>query len=506
MKFAVAAGGIGTVCGLVISSTDDGLTWTKDLHECEAPGAPCVGNPAYNDGPGFMDTWRHQVFKTLYGVAILDGDNTGVAAGYNGQHVYRDPATGYWRDRSEFSDRPFEATTATVFPLYGAVADGGTVASGAALLVGPGGHARRTVGNVNTWTNDLDGDPWRTTDVHFVDALNGWQVGQFFRIAKTPDGGTSWMEQSPQGELAGSGLQSIALDADGFIGVTVGAPDQRPSSAYQNRPKILRTANGGGFPQGWQEPQSIIDTPGASPKFKALHDVDWVSGGTFWTAGNGGLIYSTTNGGVDWAQHADPSIPIASFQKYVFEGISFLDPDHGVIVGWRQGSPTAHAFAYSRVGSVETWTDISPNPAMVPPIEVLGDVEILGQSAYAVGQTRALPGVARTGVIVRSDFAGGTFGQFVPIAQPQILECTVGGDLDRLLVLNEIAVNSSNGDIWVGGECGRVWRFTSALGWSQQKSQTDGHVNGMSLTPSGHLYVNSMRLSNTQQGMTRWVP
>jgi len=505
MKLALVAGGIGVGCGLVVSSTDDGLTWTKDVHEGEVPGpTPCSMDPLYSDDPDTLtDTWRHCSFKTLYGVAILDGDNTGVAAGYNGQHVFRVGSSGVWQDRSEFSDRPVEATTATVFPLYGAVADMGTVTSGTALLTGPGGHVRRTVGNVETWTNDLDGDPWRTTDVHFVDASNGWQVGQFFRIAKSPDGGTTWDMQDPPAVIGTTGLAAIEFAADGLTGVTVGVYDSRLSSAFQNKPKILRTADAG--LTAWSEPSTIINILGTNADFKALWDVDCVTGSEFWAAGNGGLIYHTTDGGQSWVQHADLTNGIATFQKYVFEGVSFLNSSHGVFVGWLQTSSRGQALAYSKVGSVETWTDIKPAN---PDIERLSDVQILGTSAYAVGQIKATGGAPRKGVILRSDFAGGTFGQFAPISHPEMPACTIGGDLDRpeILVLNQIAVNSSNGDIWVGGECGRVWRFTTGLGWSQLKSQTDAHINGMSLTPSGHLYVNGTRLSNTQQCLTRWRP
>jgi len=119
-------------------------------------------------------------------------------------------------------------------------------------------------------------------------------------------------------------------------------------------------------------------------------------------------------------------------------------------------------------------------------------------------RTRAIGGV-QVGAVYRSDSVGGTFGAFVKIAsQPTLAACTVGGDLGRIPILNEIVVNATNGDLWVGGECGRVWRMTSAGTWTEFKSNTSGHVIGLSLTSTGHIFVSSMRQDETQHGLTGW--
>ncbi len=504
-RLALVVGGIGGAqCGFIVRSSDDGLSWVKELHECQAisPSGSCDGNPLYEDDPTtLLDTWRHKRFTTLYGVAILDGDNGAVAAGYNAQHVYRDPATGLWRDRSSFSNRPVEATNARVFPFYGAVADAGTTASGVAVLTGAGGHVRRTVGNVQTWADDRVGEPWRTTDVCFVNASTGWQVGQFFRIAKSSDGGESWTRQEPKPELGTPGLSSIAFEPSGNVGVTVGASDTRLTSMFQNKPKILRTADGGAT--DWREASNITVIPGTNWDIKLLRDVEWISDQDFCAVGESGLIFRTSNGGADWTQLADPAVAIASFQKYEFEGVAFLDLNNGAFVGWKQSSPSAQALAYKRNGPIETWTNISPADASVTK---LADVCILGSFAYAVGESTTTGG-GRKGVVLRSTFSGGAFGPFVAFTpHPFVEACNVGGDLDRIPLLNEIAGNAANGDLWVGGECGRVWRYTISGGWTSVKSQTDGHVQGLSLTPSGHVFLASMRQSWTQQGVTRWTP
>jgi hypothetical protein len=213
------------------------------------------------------------------------------------------------------------------------------------------------------------------------------------------------------------------------------------------------------------------------------------------------LIFRSDTGGSAWHQVVDPVIPLAALQAHEFSGVAFHDPDHGVIVG-KKGSGGARAYAYARTGSVETLMDVSP-PDLT--ITQLADVQILGSTAYAVGE-RDVSGV-RTGVVVASTFGGGSFSPFTPLAsQPAFPACGVGGALGVNPVLMKIAVNSANGDIWVGGECGRVWRFTTGGGWIEVKSQTDGHVRGFSLTADGRLFASTFRATETQQAMTVWQP
>jgi len=505
---AVMVGGFGSQCGTIIASTDDGTTWNKEFHECEAPGASCLA-PPYGDDPtmpGLLtDTWRHTTFKTLYGVGIFDGDNSAVACGYNGQHVYRDPTTSSpvrWRDRSNFSNRPIEATTATIFPLYGAVADENTRATGSAVLLGSGGHVRRTTTNVDNWAHDIQGSPFRMTDVHFETASTGWRVGQFFRITKTISGGTEWVEQQPIPVLGTSALAAVAFKPGGEYGITVGAPDNRsaPDTDYQYQPKILRTNNGGFMT--WREPASVTLLKSGIIDGLLLRDVEWAAGDDFWAVGEGGTVLQTTDNGDRWVQH-DPTSTSGTLAKLSLQGVAFLNVDNGVVVGNDTTSTgSAVARAYKNDGVSIVWYDIKPVSAAVLQ---LTDVKILGSSAYATGEEE-VSGV-RVGGVYRSDYAGGTFGLFVKLpSQPSFTACTVGGDLGRIPILNEIAVNASNGDIWVGGECGRVWRRTSSGTWTEFKSNTSGHVIGMSLTSSGHLYVSSMRQDETQHGLTRWNP
>jgi photosystem II stability/assembly factor-like uncharacterized protein len=280
----------------------------------------------------------------------------------------------------------------------------------------------------------------------------------------------------------------------------VGGPDNRsfPDTDYQFQPKILRTGNGGATT--WREPDSVtLLNPGITDG-RVLRDVAWATGDHFWAVGTGGTILQSTNDGADWVQH-DPSSATVSIQKLALHGVAFLDADHGVVVG-DNASGKAAAVAYRNDAGGVTWYDVKPASGDVLQFT---DVELLGTSAYACAEE--LVNGARVGTIYRSDYSAGTFSPFVKVSSlPSFTSCTIGTDLGRIPILNEIAVNPSTNDIWVGGECGRVWRRTGSGSWSELKSQTSGHVVGLSLTASGHVYASTMRQNETQQGLTRWNP
>jgi photosystem II stability/assembly factor-like uncharacterized protein len=506
MKLALIVGGAGSAqCGLVFSSTDDGTTWVKDYHECQLPGDPCANDPLllYHDNPAVpTHTWRHQSFKGLYGVGLMSGDNTAVAAGYNGQHVVRNPSNGVWRDVSKFSTRPVEATTAVVFPLYGAAAYSGTSLNGKAVLTGTGGQIRRSIDGGSTWSNETVGAPWRISSVCFTSDSSGWQIGQFFRIGRSSDGGLTWTAQNPLPVLGTGALSAIAFSADGLNGVAVGESDTRSTSARQDHPKILYTTDTAPAVTNWSEPTSVTEVPGTNSLLKSLRAVTWVVGRTFWAAGDAGLIYFTRDGGDTWNQYYDARGSVRAFQRLQFTGLSFRDFDNGVFVGYDQVNPTvARAWSYKSTNDSTLWTEITATDTSVTK---LADVEVRGNTAYAVGE-RSVNGV-RVGVVLVSQYSAGAFGPFTSMTpQPTASACTVGFDLNTVAVLNRIAINPSNGDLWVGGECGRVWHFTNGA-WIQRKSQTSAHVYGMSATPGGYVYLGCMRHDNTQQCIVRWHP
>jgi photosystem II stability/assembly factor-like uncharacterized protein len=90
-----------------------------------------------------------------------------------------------------------------------------------------GGYVRRSTNGGQTWTSEQLGEPWRIRDVWFFDQNTGWMVSQFFRLARTTDGGRTWTPAAPEPQLGTGFLHSIAF-ANSALGVAVGDIDLRP--------------------------------------------------------------------------------------------------------------------------------------------------------------------------------------------------------------------------------------------------------------------------------------
>jgi hypothetical protein len=186
----------------------------------------------------------------------------------------------------------------------------------------------------------------------------------------------------------------------------------------------------------------------------------------------------------------------------MFAGVSFHDSSTGIFVGTLTTGAVTTGVAYVYQGGA--WSDISPSGQSFV-IASLNGVDATGSVAYAVGTK--LVGGARQGLILSSSLSGGTFGQFAPVnAHPVVSACTAGTDLGRISVLNRVRVAPS-GEVWTGGECGRVWRLTGGT-WQEEKSQTDAHVLGITFpvgTPAVG-YFGCHRQSDTQHSIVTYVP
>jgi photosystem II stability/assembly factor-like uncharacterized protein len=513
-------GGLGGICGMILSSVDNGSHWTREYHECNCPSNfsadchDCTNDPSYNPIQGQLaHTYRLQYYRTIYGVSIFAGDNSAIASGYNGQHLYRyftSDNKWIWRDRSSFAHDFIDATTSVVFPLQGASADpAGVSATGKGLIVGEGGHIRRTIfgghegpNQEPAWTDSIMGSPFRIKDVYFSDATHGWQVGQFFRRAKTSDGGTSWTPSFlPASQLGTSDLLAITFAADAQHGVCVGQYDGRsaPDTNFPNKPKILWTADNDA--SGWAEPTGVRDYPDTTSDFTQLRAVAWAGGSTFWTAGQNGLIYSTTDYGDHWTGFRPAGESFSTFRDRQFQGVSFHDTSLGVFVGTANAT-SPHGVVYQYLNGA--WSDLTPAADPNYVITDLTGIDATGSVAYAVG-VKTLPSGARQGLILSATLSGGSFSGFSVVSNlPVIPACTAGTDLGRIAVLNRVKVSPS-GDVWAGGECGRVWRLSGGT-WSEQKSQTDAHVLGISLPTASVGYFGCHRQSDTQQSIVTFPP
>jgi photosystem II stability/assembly factor-like uncharacterized protein len=505
-KLALLIGGWGFHCGMILASTDDGVTWTNERHECMClgpsppcpPTSPCDSDPLYLNDPSILtDTWRWRTYETQYGGMIIDGNGGAVAVGYGGQTVVRDPSTGVWHDRSETSTDYVHATTAVTMPQRGVVAPPSAGANSVVYVMGLGGFIRRSTNGGQTFgtPHETLGEPWRFGDLWFFDDIlagdHGWMVSQFSRLAESIDGGKHWFERTPSPDMGFPKLNSIAFAVDRFHGAMVGVATNQFSL-----PKILYTTDGGST--RWLAPtHDIPPTYDGIP----LLDVCWASNTVAWAAGSKGLIVRSTNGGELW-RHQLPE-PFATSQYFEIHGVAFADTTTGLFVGQRPAMTppgVGSIYQWRKIGSTVTWTAVSLDD--VPAIKVVTDVAISGTDAYAVGYRES--NNVRTGVVLHSTSGPSGFTSFSTIKLTP--ECDVLEVGDGGAILNEVEI-LPNGDVMVGGDCGRVWQLKqSGSTWMELKSSLSSHICGMSFPRSDLGYVGGQRhdLLGNSHAITRF--
>jgi photosystem II stability/assembly factor-like uncharacterized protein len=480
-KLAVATGGVNTGCGMIFTSIDDGVHWKKEPHECQSvKDCSPSADPThlYNDVPPTIppDTthlYRHKQFFTVYNAAILSGDNTVIGTAYGGGVHVRNPASGVWEDRSQFNSRIHDVATAVTMPLNGVAAQTGS--GTAAVIVGFGGTIRESADAGQNWADAPNTEhcaQFRVYDFEFTQASTGFQAGQFARIGKTINSGVNWTTVIDP--VSGT-LRSIIF-ANGFKGVAVGDLFTAPTGSGP-KPTILKTTTSGAQ---WTSPLlSSFTSPGG------LRDVcsAGLSGSEaiYWAVGEKDFILKSTDSGQNWAQvlrNGGQDVGVT------LNGVAFKDSVQGILVG-TDGSSHAVAWQYHRTG-VQTWANISPTFSGCE-ASTLSDVVISGDTAFAVGE-RTCAGV-RSGVVLRTDLSSGEFPPFALVSDsgmPTFPLAMTNDPFDLAEVPVLIEAETDGGDLWIGGQCGRVWKRTTGGAWTEfQKTQTDTHILGISGLPGG---------------------
>lgn len=522
----LVVGGIGVNCGIILASTDAGCTWHREYHECAIdPNLDCATHADWDESD---PPYRLDEFKTLYGVDIFDQDNTAVAAGYNGQHLRREflddeNDTPVWRDRSRFahiSDIDWDSSNRPViYPLIGAVAHDGQSGSnemGTAWITGMGGHIRRTDDGGLNWSDDVLGEPFRINDLWFKPVSGfpdaGWQAGQFFRLAKSVDGGAIWAQGEPE-RLWGEGeaFQAVEFAGNGMNGVAVGGPMPGEDSNDPNQgPRILWTLDFGD--EEWEEPTSLTYDSSTEEEFHLdtrLRDVCWAKDTAnleFYAVGEFGLVLHTADGGETWEQLQVPTSLVSDPHTLQFHGVAASSPNAIVVVGRRGG--VARAFSYRYANQVWSWAELAVPTSSAGTIVLLTDVAARGVSIYAVGH-RVASDDTRTGIVLKVGYPPSPdpplFLEFDGPAYPDEVEnCEALGIGVENQVLTSVEITTSN-DVWIGGSCGRIWQYVpgEAL-WFDHKSQTNADVRGMSFTAPDRGYVAANGGAQTGQIVIRY--
>lgn len=216
--------------------------------------------------------------------------------------------------------------------------------------------------NISSWANQVNPFNHNLNDVFFLDANNGWAVGEVNDlnsrsgyILKTTDGGNNWIENhlltSPTSD---SLLSSVLFFGDvGWIsgekGIILKTVDNgvnwntisHPLSStvdfsdlyFVNQDTgwvvgdsgyIIRTIDGG---LNWQ-----IQNSGGNISLNEVFFHDDLTG---WAAGGTDIILGTVDGGLNWIKQTVPSVGSIG-NKYDFKDIFFIDANIGYAIG-KQG-------------------------------------------------------------------------------------------------------------------------------------------------------------------------
>ena len=146
----------------------------------------------------------------------------------------------------------------------------------------------------------MSGTSSKLGSVYFVDANNGYVVGDFGTILKTTNAGNTWQYQT-SGTV--ENLHSVRF-TDANNGYTVGQCNT-----------ILKTTNAGNT---WTH----ITGPG-----NALKSVYFVNSTIGYAVGGAGTIEKTTNAGIAWTS-------LSSGTTQQLESVYFCNANNGFVVGW----------------------------------------------------------------------------------------------------------------------------------------------------------------------------
>lgn len=179
-------------------------------------------------------------------------------------------------------------------------------------------------------------------DASFVDANNGWAVGEAGTIAKTTDGGATWTIR-PMPPFTGNGLVNFRpqqLQSVQFLNLNVGY-----AAGFNGA--LLKTTDGG---TNWNYINGPFGPPSSTGKI--IYNVYFFDVNNGWIVGDvinasSANIYKTTDGGATWTAAAN--FPVLGINLW---GIDFVNPSIGYISG---GSGKV----IKTTDGGATWTDIS---------------------------------------------------------------------------------------------------------------------------------------------------
>ncbi len=161
------------------------------------------------------------------------------------------------------------------------------------------------------WVEQISNTTNKLRHVQFIDANNGWVVGEAGTILKTTDGGTNWIKitvPSANNELL-IGCYFVSSQV-GWIGGDFG---------------IAKTVDGG---LTWAKQGDAFNI---TKLFFINSEIGYAVGGIDGTTPNTGFIYKTTDGGNNWSLTSNNT----TWSR--FYGIQFVDENNGWAFSEKKG-------------------------------------------------------------------------------------------------------------------------------------------------------------------------
>ena len=297
------------------------------------------------------------------------------------------------------------------------------------------------------WYQQNSGTTVNLNAVTFIDANNGYAVGDSSIILSTSNGGINWLQKTNSAELSLYGV-CFTNQENGFA---VGGPSYWGGAGF---PFMLHTTNGGST---WAT-QSIPPLPAGYLNYIIF--VDSIKG---FALGGGcdfnGILYSiilkTEDGGATWDSEVDSTmLPIIKGQ--------FVDWN----IGWILSSfPNMYGYEsaiYKTEDGGASWITKLENHSGGPKIG--GDPQVsdiyFGDSNYGIAVGRN----DDDGVIYQTTNGGDTWFDTLTIAQ-----CP----------LNKVHFNTINQGIGVGWNGTILKTADGGLTWNAQISGTTANLNGV---------------------------
>ncbi len=192
------------------------------------------------------------------------------------------------------------------------------------FVVGMNGLILKTTDGMESWENIINVTEKTLTSVHFINYNKGAVVGNEGAVFITTDGGNSWVDK--KGSLPQNYHSVVKYSDENTIWIGSGNT-------------IYKTTNSGDSWTSYNQPSPFL--------IADIYPIDNLK--CFW-CGFGG-IYKTENGGANWSSVS------TNLYVYQFNKISFVDSQHGWIIGSNKAliKTTNGGTTWTEYSNIEQW-------------------------------------------------------------------------------------------------------------------------------------------------------